>query len=274
MTKSPFVSVIITTRNEYENIAACLESVKGQIYKNYEIIVVDNNSTDDTKKIANNYTKNVFNFGPERSAQRNYGAKIAKGQFLLFLDADMQLTSNVIQECADIAHKNSDMGGIIIPEESFGESFWAKAKALERSFYLEQEMIEAARFYPKKIFEKLGGFSENITGPEDWDLSQRVRKNLPIYRIKSFIRHNEGTISLLETIRKKYYYAKKFHVYLENKDNKTYASNQLNIFVRYSMFFSKPKKLFKDPLLGISMLFMKTCEFAAGGCGYLLSMLK
>ena len=83
------VSVIIPTKNETNNIKACLESIRRQTYPYLEIIVVDNNSKDNTKSIALNFTKLVFNKGPERSSQRNFGAKKAKGDFLLFIDADM-----------------------------------------------------------------------------------------------------------------------------------------------------------------------------------------
>ncbi len=69
------VSVIVTTKNEEKNIANCLKSIKGQSYpqEKIQIIVVDNNSSDSTTKIAKRFTDKVYNKGPERSAQRNYG---------------------------------------------------------------------------------------------------------------------------------------------------------------------------------------------------------
>jgi glycosyltransferase involved in cell wall biosynthesis len=55
---NPLISVVVTTKNEQENIENCLKSIKNQSYKNYEIIVVDNFSTDETKKIARKYSDN------------------------------------------------------------------------------------------------------------------------------------------------------------------------------------------------------------------------
>lgn len=71
------VSVILTTKNEEKNIASCLESIKNQNYPSdkIEIIIVDNDSIDRTKKIALRYTDKVYNFGPERSSQRNFGVR-------------------------------------------------------------------------------------------------------------------------------------------------------------------------------------------------------
>ena len=76
----PLVSIIVTTKNEEKNIENCLKSVKNQNYpqNKIEIIVVDNNSIDKTKQIALRYTDKVYNFGPERSAQRNFGVEKSK----------------------------------------------------------------------------------------------------------------------------------------------------------------------------------------------------
>src|SRR3989344_3215998 len=82
------VSIVITTRNSASTIGELLKSIKVQDYSRIEIIVVDNKSSDGTGEIAAQYTKKVFDKGPERSAQRNFGARKAKGQYLFFLDSD------------------------------------------------------------------------------------------------------------------------------------------------------------------------------------------
>lgn len=271
--KTNMVSVIVTTRNEEKNIKNCLESIQQQSYKAIEVIVVDNNSTDSTKDIAKKYTKNVFNQGPERSAQRNFGAKKSKGEYVLFLDADMILTKNVVKECV-VTIKKSNKGGIIIPEESFGEGFWAKAKALERSFYVGDDYIEAARFFYKIFFEEIKGFDLNLTGPEDWDLSQRIRATFGLTRIKSYIRHNEGKLSLRTTLKKKFYYSKKIAEYKNKGIHKNATNVQLNPFHRYKLYFSRPEKIRQDPILFLGMLFMKTLEMGFGFVGMYVTIHK
>lgn len=276
MNNKPLVSVIIPTKDSSSTIGDCLKSIKNQTYKNIEIIVVDNNSTDKTKAIAKKYTKLVSNKGPERSAQRNLGALKSKGKYLLFIDSDMELSNTVISECIgklkteNIKHK---IGGIIIPEESVGEGFWAQCKRLERSFYVGVDWMEAARFFPKNIFEEFKGYDEKQTGTEDYDLPQGIKVKYgseSIGRINSFIFHNEGKLSLSYTLKKKFYYAKTAGVYAKRKSNKSYFNKQANILERYRLFFSHPIKLFKNPFIGLGMLFMKTSEFTAGGLGYLL----
>ena len=75
MNKKPKVSIIIPTKNSSKTLEYTLKSVISQSYKNIEIIVVDNNSSDNTKQIAKAYNARVYNFGPECSAQMNFGVK-------------------------------------------------------------------------------------------------------------------------------------------------------------------------------------------------------
>ena len=138
--KSPLVSVIVPCKNSSQFIAQCLESIKNQTYKNIEIIVVDNNSTDNTKEIARKYTKLVFNKGPERSTQRNFGAKESKGEYLLFIDSDMILTRKVVEEC--VGKIDQSAKAIIIPEISIGEGFWIDAGKLETLHEASKFMAE------------------------------------------------------------------------------------------------------------------------------------
>ena len=105
MRKKNLVSIIITTKNEESNIENCLKSVKFQSYRNIETIVVDNYSNDKTIKIAKKYTNKIFLKGKERSDQRNYGIKKSRGEFVLYLDADMIITQNLIKECINFINK-------------------------------------------------------------------------------------------------------------------------------------------------------------------------
>lgn len=270
----PLVSVIVTTYNNTTTLDACLESIINQSYDNVELIVVDNNSTDDTKDIASKYTNNVHNVGPERSAQRNYGVNIATGQYVMIIDSDMELTLDVVAACIEQVTIHPEQKGLVIPEESFGKGFWAQCKRLERSFYVGVEWMEAARFFSRQTYLDLDGYSERLISGEDWDLSQRVGKLAPLGRINEYIRHNEGALQLGRTLKKKYYYAQKFAKYLDANKATAAVGSQTGILTRYGLFFSRPRHLLKRPHLGLGMLFMKTSEFAFGGIGYLMVRIK
>lgn len=270
MKKNPLVSILVHTRNSQRTIKEHLESIKNQSYKNIEIIVVDNDSSDDTAKIARRFTNNFYNFGPERSAQRNYAAKKAKGDYLFIPDSDMVIGRNVVSQCIVLILKSSKIKAIVIPEKSIGFGFWTKCKILERSFYLEVDWNEGARFFDREIFKEMGGYDEENTGTEDFDLSQRIIRKYgkdSTVKIKDFILHDEGNISLMKLLRKKFYYGKNLNIY--KKDNLTYYNKQANLFRRYLLFLSHPKKILENPAVGFGLFAMKTLEFAAGGIGYL-----
>lgn len=264
------ISVIVTTKNEEKNIKNCLSSITKQTYRNYEIIVVDNYSSDRTAEISKRYTPLVFTKGPERSTQRNYGASKAKGEYICFIDADMQLTNDILSSCVELISKDIRVGSIILPEKSIGKSFWARCKALERSYYEKIDWIESSRFFKKAVFDKIGGFDTNMISGEDWDIYERAKKIAPVLRVNRYILHNEGNLSLWGTMRTKYYYAKNISKY-KKKANKALYRKQASVTGRFLLFFANPKKLFSNPSIGIGMLIMKLCEYSAGMIGYLFS---
>ena len=266
--KSPLVSVIVTTRNNHDTLEACLASVDAQDYSPLELIVVDNNSSDDTKAIAGRHTDKIYNKGPERSAQRNYAFQKAKGDYVLVVDSDMELDADVVSSCVHAALRDPQIGGVIVPEESFGEGFWAQCKRLERSFYVGQDTIEAARFFTRSAFEKTGGYSEDMTGGEDWDLSRRVGSSARIGRATGYIHHNEGRLYFGRTARKMYYYAQHAVEYFAKNPTKSALTDQSGPLARYRLFLSQPGKLLRNPVVGVGMLFLKTTEYACGGLGY------
>lgn len=269
------VSVIVTTKNEEKNIVKLLGSIMQQTYKNFETLVVDNNSSDETKNIAGKYTDKVYNFGPERSAQRNYGAKKGKGRYLLFLDADMELSPDVIKECVEVYHKSPNIGGVAIPEYSKAKNFWEKVKAFERSFYNEKgdPVTDAARFFDKQVFFKAGGYDETITGPEDWDLPETVHKlGYAILRSKAAIYHYERIANPLSLAKKKFYYALSAYKYLE-KQHISVVSPKTIYFLR-PVFYRNWKKLLMHPVLALAMIMMLSAELFGGGLGYLIGRMR
>ena len=269
------VSVIVTTKNEEEVLEKLLRSIKKQTYGKIEIIVVDNDSSDDTRGIAKRYTINVFNKGPERSTQRNFGVKRSKGEYLLILDADMELTKKVVIECVEANKKDKKIGGVSIPEESVSKTFWERVKAFERSFYNKKgdPVTDAARFFSRLAFDDVSGYDETITGPEDWDLPDRIRESgYKIKRIESKIYHHERVPNPFKLVRKKYYYALTSHRYLK-RHNISPISSKTVYFLR-PIFYKNWRRLVKHPILSLSMFFMFTLEQTAGGVGYLVGKYK
>ncbi len=278
------VSVVITTKNEEKNIENCLKSIRYQTYKNIEIVVVDNNSTDKTKEIAKKYSRKIFNKGPERSAQRNFGMiEKSKGKFVMFLDADMILSPSIIETCVK---KIRDNIALHIPEIVLGKKYFSNVRRFERTFY-DGTCIDGARFFLRDVFVKLKGFDEKLNGPEDWDIDKKIKKigkiglikekenNLENWKMKNFvlkkgvnpknygvcIYHNETEFDLKKYVSKKGYYAQTFDDYIVKWGRKDEdVKKQFGIYYRFLGVFienGKWKKLFLHPVLTFGMYYLR-----------------
>ncbi len=255
------VSIVVTTRNEEKHIASCLESVLRQDYprEKLEIIVVDNDSSDRTKEIASRFTHLVFDHGPERSAQRNFGIAQARGRYILYLDADMVLGEGLIGKCLEKSSREG-LAGLYIPERIIGEGFWIKVRDFERSFY-DGTCIDAARFFPRAAALKIGGFDENLNGPEDWDFDRRLRAGGKAGLADAVIFHNEGLFCLRHYLAKKRYYSRGFAEYIAKWGREDpEIKKQFGLYYRYLGVFleeRKWKKLICHPLLAGGMIFLR-----------------
>ena len=257
---APTVSVIVTTKNEDRNIGACLESVIQQSMPTLEMIVVDNYSKDKTAEIAQEYGAKVFQLGPERSAQRNYGVVQAQGKYILYLDADMRLSQKVIEECVNCCEADNGVSGIYIPEIIVGEGFWIKVRRFERSFY-DGTVIDAVRFVLRATFQKVGGFDIHFTGPEDWDFDKKIRGLGKTVIVDAYLEHDEGDFNLQHYLNKKIYYSKGFEIYTEKwgTDDQD-IRKQLSPWYRFfGVFVENGKfiKLMEHPILSLGMYYLR-----------------
>jgi glycosyltransferase involved in cell wall biosynthesis len=181
------ISVIIPTYNEEKVILDCLESLGKQTYSNFEIIVVDDGSTDKTRE----YLKNTSKLIPQISlltqnhkgaaAARNLGASKAKGEILVFVDADMTFDLNFLTKLVEPI-VNGQAIGTFSKEEYLAnkDNIWAvcwninrglpKYKMHPDSYSNTQKVFRAIL---KKEFESSGGFDERGGYTDDY-LSDRV----------------------------------------------------------------------------------------------------
>lgn len=261
----PKISVIITTKNEERVIGRLLDSIKLQSYKNYEVIVVDNKSTDKTASIVKKYEFKIYTKGPERSAQRNFGAFKSNGSYLLFLDADMELAPMVLENCIrQIFSSKAKM--ITIAETTVGNSWVAKVRKFEREMYMGDPKYEVPRFFDRKVFFEFGGYDTKLTGPEDYDLPFRIGKKYKMSRINDYIYHHEENATLSSLLKKKYYYAGQGAIYAEKHPE--LIKTQGTILFR-SVYLKSWKKFALNPFLGLSFLFVRTLETASAVLGFI-----
>ncbi len=223
------ISVIIPSLNEEKYIGACIKSLKDQTIKTpYEIIVVDNNSTDNTKKIAQDMGATVIE-EPTRGLARakNTGARNAKGNILCFIDADCIVPNNHLEKIESLFSRFpriDALGGVYIYHD--GGIFIRFVTDTLRYFYFYHKLVKLLTGIPsmsggnttvkKQVFEGVGGFNEKMNSilmPEDLEFSLRLKlkgHKAKLFNelnvITSFRRYKdkpnrEGAIRFFETIK-------------------------------------------------------------------------
>lgn len=175
------VSIIIPSLNEELYIGELLESLKNQTYKEFEIIVADANSKDRTREIANSYGAIVIEGGTQ-SVGRNNGFKRSKGDILLFLDADISFSSNFLEKSiAEFNKRKLDLACAQFNLESEVLSQKVHNLATNTSFKIREKTpiamaTGATLFFKREVFEKLGGFKEDLRIAEDQEIVRRAKK--------------------------------------------------------------------------------------------------
>ena len=205
----PLVSVIIPTFNSQKNIAQCLSSIKKQTYENTEILVVDRHSTDNTVQMSRKFKAKTLSLDAERSEAKNFAAAKANGSFLLFIDSDMILSQNVVENCVDRCLQQ-DVDAITIPEKCVSQGLIGEWRKTEKNALSTSErFVEIPRFFKKSAFLAVGGYDEELVCGEDFDFFQRFKKRgFKTDKIFSNILHFEGNPSLRSVLSKAYYYGR------------------------------------------------------------------
>ncbi len=174
------LNIIIPTFNEENYLPLLLRSLRKQTFKDFEIIVADNNSSDKTRIIAKKFGAKVVDGGMP-AVGRNNGAKKAKGDWLLFLDADVILPSDFLKEAMlEIEEKNFCIASCLVQPLSDKKVDKLLHSTVNLFIKLVQNISPHASgsciFIKKEIHQLIGGFNEKMKLAEDHDYVSRASK--------------------------------------------------------------------------------------------------
>lgn len=236
------VSVIIPCYNQAEYLDECLISVLNQTYSNWECIIVNDGSQDETEIVANQWIikdSRIHYFKKDNaglSAARNSGIAIAQGEFILPLDADDKISSTYIAQAIQEFDKDSSIKLVYCLAEKFGDEFGLWELPDFSLYNLSQNnLIFPTAMFRKTEWEVIGGFDvKMIYGWEDWEFWIAMLKN-------------GGNVKRLDIVG--YFYRIKSVSMLKSIDNNkaNYLSDYLSVkhadfFVQHYGSFKKMKQ--------------------------------
>lgn len=188
---SKLISVIVPCYNQAQYLDECLQSVVEQTYQNWECIIVNDGSPDNTEEVAQKWTEKDQRFKYLKkengglSSARNAGIVLAQGDWILPLDSDDKIGRKYLE----LAEKEFGKGYKIIycEAEYFGDKQgrWILPDFTFKNLS-QDNCIFCSAFYPKEIWTKYGGYDENMrTALEDWEFWIRtIQKESEVLKLK------------------------------------------------------------------------------------------
>lgn len=206
---APTVSVVIPSYNHARFLGEAIDSVLVQTYRDVEIVVVDDGSTDDTADVAARYPGVVYVRQENQglAAARNAGTRSSRGGFLVFLDADDRLLPNAIEaglacfarhpDAAFVSgdHRRIALDGTPIETPEVPHVDGEHYLALLRGNYIG---MHATVMYRRSVLTQAGGFDTRLPACEDYDLYLRIAREFPVHQHEAVVaeyRRYDGNMS-------------------------------------------------------------------------------
>lgn len=257
-----FFSVIIPTLNEEKFLPRLLESLVVQGYREFEVIICDGNSKDKTVKLAKTFASKLPHLtikivdNPSLPKQRNVGAAVAKGEWLLFIDADSILHPYALERMKFFIdqEKPTHFSPWFSPDSTVVSDALLTIifnGALETAVTMKRPVAFGSfSAMTKDIFEKIHGYNEELGWGEDNDISRRIyeaghiikiqKETLVVYSLRRF--RKQGSLKTMQ------FYARiAFQVLLTGKSPSNIPSYVMGGHL-YSKKDMKPKKPSKSSL--------------------------
>ncbi|HUL00885.1 MAG TPA: glycosyltransferase family A protein, partial [Nitrospirota bacterium] len=181
------ISVIIPTYNSDKYICEAIDSVLSQTCKDYEIIIIDDGSTDNTKNlIAENYPTVRYFYSKNKgvSSARNIGISIAQGEFIAFLDADDKWLPEKLEKQLALFENDHQVGMVFTENYYFDEHGLKEIKIFKRkllmygnivrNIFLNSYVVTSTVMVRKSVFDDVGLFEEGLAIAEDDNMWMRI----------------------------------------------------------------------------------------------------
>ena len=265
---SPKVTIIVPVYNTSRYLVECIKSLENLDFDTYEVILIDNNSKDDSFKILKNIKKKHFriyrnkkNYG--QSYSLNKGIRLSKAPYIAIMDSDDICLSNRIKDSYNFLKNNQDYSLVAGMSDTINSSgkilkkrrFTLDPDLLKIRILIENPISHTTAMFNKRIFKKLGGYSSNLNYTQDYHLFSKIILNNLKFKIlnKKFtlVRKHSKQQSFLN--RKKQL-TENLRISLENlkkrnKDTRDYISFIKLVIFSENKNFEKLKILQKKKII-------------------------
>lgn len=236
------ISIIIPTYNRANTLAKSIQSVLDQTAGNWELIIIDDGSSDNTKKSIEAFLQDerisyYYQENSGVSAARNKGAALSKGDYVIFLDSDDRILPGLVSELNKVQFRKYDLICWQVLKIIDGKQSVWKAEKLEKIYNnIEVTFLAGSICYKKGVFDRAGQYDENMSFGENYELGIRVAnlKNLKIalieeifmeYKIESSKRISNSLKNKL--ISNEYLHKKHFQKYVDDSYSHSRLKYQL-----------------------------------------------
>lgn len=204
------VSVIVPCYNQARFLSQALDSILRQTHRQFEIILINDGSTDETAEVAARYPEVRYFYQPNqgRSAARNLGARVSQGDYLVFLDADDALLPNALEDGLNCLRQHPEAGFVygqyrLIAADGSPLPLSPPAVSDDEGYqaFLQQNSVGmlASAMFRRALYESVRGFDCNLHACEDYELYLRIARLYPVARhphVVALYRQHEANTTL------------------------------------------------------------------------------
>jgi glycosyltransferase involved in cell wall biosynthesis len=214
--EAALVSVIVPSYNSAKTIALCVESALTQTYPRIEVIVVDDASTDETPAIVADHDCTLIqltrNVGP--GIARNRGIAAGNGSVLFFLDSDVALAPEAVENAVRILDENPEYGAVwgVYGDRPLVDDGVVEWVQVLYGHYRQTRKLGpaltghfASGAIPRRVIDELGAFDERLFGPysnEDHEFSLRIAEHFPVTRTLAVVGYHDDDDKMSSVVRK------------------------------------------------------------------------
>lgn len=177
------ISIIVPTYNRAHSIAKCIDSVRNQLIDNWELVIIDDGSYDNTREVVQIYLNDIrikyfYQNNEGVSSARNAGADIASGEYLIFLDSDDILYPYLLKRLVENSYRNFDIICWQVIKIINGKRLLWEPQKLEAMYNgITASFLAGSIGYNRKLFLSSGGYDPQLSFGENYELGLRIAQN-------------------------------------------------------------------------------------------------